>query len=420
MVKKMERFFEEKISRRDFFKKSGLFLAGLGGSWHLINLLTKNKIPRSDEEGGMQYRILGRTNLRVSVVGFGGVPIWRRVGEKAAIRVINHSLDLGINFIDTARMYGPSEIRIGKVMAERREECYLATKVVRRSYGEALEDVEISLSNLQTDYIDLYQIHSVDDAATFKRVMARDGSLRALKEKKKEGKIGFIGISGHVPELLMEAIKTGEFDTVQAIYNLANLEASRKLFPLAKKENIGVIVMKPLAGGLLTMPPLKKIMAELKDEYKALIEELKGWAYLTPAMAAIKFALDNEAISTVIPGMGSLRNVEESVAVGRVRAPLPEPLKRKLVAQVYKLAEGLCRFCGYCLPCPQGINIPEVFRLEVYYTRYGLKEWAREQYARLPVKVEACNGCGVCLPRCPFHIPIIKDLKRAARVLGGN
>ena len=371
----------------------------------------------------MQYRILGRTNLRVSVIGFGGIPIWGNIkifkygclDDETALQVINKALDRGINFIDTARVYGKSEIRIGKVMSRRREECYLATKVMRRNYREAIEDVETSLNNLQTNHIDLYQIHFVNDTATLKRVMARDGSLRALKEKKKEGKISFIGITGHEPGLLVEAIKTGEFDTIQAIYNLTNLEASRKLFPLAKKENIGLIVMKPLAGGVL-VPPLK-MMAELKDKDKSLIGELKESAFPTTAMAAIKFAMDNEAISTVIPGMGSLRNVEENVAVGKTKASLPEPLKEKLIAQAKKLGEGFCRSCGYCLPCSQGISIPDVFRLEGYYVRYGLKEWAREQYAQLPVKAEACIECEECLPRCPYHLPIIKDLKKAARVL---
>ena len=371
----------------------------------------------------MQYRVLGQTNLRLSVIGFGGIPIWGNTGifeygcvdEEMAIQVVNRALDLGINFIDTARAYGKSEVRIGKVMAERREECYLATKVIRRSYGEAMEDVETSLSNLRTDRIDLYQIHFVNDTATLKQVMARDGSLRALKEKKKEGKIDFIGITGHEPGLLMEAIRTGEFDTIQAIYNLTNPGASRELFPLAKKENIGVIVMKPLAGGVL-VPPLK-MMAELRDEDKSLIGELKGSAFPTTAMAAIKFALDNEAVSTVIPGMGSLKNLEENVAVGKTVAPLPEPLKEKLIAQAKKLGEGFCRSCGYCLPCSQGIIIPDVFRFEGYYTRYGLKEWAREQYAQLSVKAEACLECGECLPRCPYHLPIIGDLKKAARVL---
>jgi len=371
----------------------------------------------------LQYRVLGRTNLRVSVIGFGGIPIWGStnvfrygcVDDEMALQVVSRALDLGINFIDTARAYGKSEFRIGKVLCQRRKGCCLASKVMRHGYRETMEDVETSLSNLRTDCIDLYQIHFVNDMATLRRVMARDGSLRALKEKKKEGKIDFIGITGHEPRLLMEAIKMGEFDTIQTIYNLTNLEAFGELFPLAKKENIGVIGMKPLAGGVL-VPPLK-MMVELKDDDKALIGELKGSAFPTTAMAAIKFALDDEAVSTVIPGMGSLKNVEENVAVGRTRAVLPESLKKKLIAQAGKLGEGFCRSCGYCLPCSQGISIPDVFRFEGYYARYGLKRWAREQYAGLSVKAEACIECRECLPRCPDHLPIIEDLKKAARVL---
>ncbi|MCD5391025.1 aldo/keto reductase [candidate division NPL-UPA2 bacterium] len=371
----------------------------------------------------MQYRILGRTALRVSVIGFGGIPIWGDtsvfqygcVDEETAAKVINRALDLGVNFIDTARIYGQSEVRIGKVMRRRRKECYLATKVMRRGYREGLEDVEKSLTNLQTDYIDLYQIHYVNDTDTLRRIMARDGALRALKEKRKEGKIGFIGITGHEPKLLMKAIKTGEFDTIQAVYNLNNLEAARELFPLARRENIGVIVMKPLAGAIL-VPPLE-MMTELKEEDRTLIGELKESAFPTTAMAAIKFAMDNEAVSTVIPGMGSITNVEEDVAVGRTTAPLPKPLKEKLIRGAKKLGTGYCRSCGYCLPCSQGINIPDIFRFEGYYSRYGLKEWARQQYAELPVKAESCVQCEDCLPRCPYNIPIMEKMKKAAKIL---
>ncbi len=371
----------------------------------------------------MQLRTLGRTELRVSVIGFGGIPIWGNtsvfqygsVDEETAIEVVNHALDLGVNFIDTARVYGESEVRIGKVMRKRRRECYLATKVMRRGYHEAQEDVETSLSNLQTGYIDLYQLHYVNDTSTLKRLMAKDGALRALKEKKKEGKIGFIGISGHNPELLMKAIKTGEFDTVQAVYNLNNLEAADKLLPLAGKENIGVIVMKPLAGGVL-VPPLE-MMAKLTSEDKSLIGELKKGGFPTTAMAAIKFVTDHDAVSTVIPGMGSIKNVEEDTVVGKTTKHLPEKLKSKLLKEAAKLGKGFCRSCGYCLPCLQEINIPDIFRFEGYYSRYGLKQWAKEQYAELPVKADACVECGECFQRCPYKIPIIKKLKEAGEIL---
>ena len=374
----------------------------------------------------MQQRLLGKTGLRVTAIGFGGIPIWGSTGifqygcvdEATSIEVINHALTLGLNFIDTARTYGESEVRIGKVMRQRRQECYLATKVMRRTYHEAIEDVETSLANLQTDYIDLYQIHYVNDTGMLSRVMARDGALRALKEKKKEGKIGFIGITGHNIEPLMKAIRTGEFDTIQVPYNLNNVEAATELFPLARKETIGVIVMKPLAGGVL-VPPLEMI-AKMRIEDKALIGELQKGGFPTTAMAAIKFAMDHEAVSTVIPGMGSIKNVEENIAVGRTVNPLPERLKAKLLREAAKLGKGFFRSCGYCLPCSQGISIPDIFRFEGYYTRYGLKQWAREQYAELPVKAEACVECEDCLPRCPYHIPITEKLKKAAKTLSGN
>ncbi len=374
----------------------------------------------------MQHRILGRTGLRVSVIGFGGIPIWGSasvfeygcVDEETAIKVINRALDLGVNFIDTARVYGESEVRIGKVMRERRRECYLASKVMERGYQVALREVEKSLSNLQTDYIDLYQLHYVNDTGTLERLMARDGALRALKEKKGEGKIGFIGITGHDIRLLIKAIGTGEFDTIQVPYNLNNLGAARELFPLARKENIGVIVMKPLAGGVL-VPPMEMI-AKLGDKDRALIGEVQKGGFPTTAMAAIRFVIDQEAVSTVIPGMGSIKNVEEDVAVGQAVKPLPKALKAELLEEAAKLGRGFCRSCGYCLPCSREISIPDIFRFEGYYTRYGLKQWAREQYAELPVKAESCEECGDCLPRCPYHIPIIERLKKAAKTLSGS
>lgn len=331
----------------------------------------------------MQYRDLGKTGLKISAVGFGGIPI-QRVPAGGVDAIINRALDLGINFFDTARGYTDSESKLGAVLKMRRQETIIATKSMARTGEEMAADVKKSLDTLGVDYIDLYQLHNVKDKAALEQVLSPGGALAALKAAKKDGVIKHIGITGHIKSFLLEALKTGEMETVQFPFNAVELNGVQELLDLAKQMGIGVIVMKPLAGGAIRNTGL-----------------------------ALRFILEHP-VSTVIPGMDSLEQVDENVRAGKEPLLLSADERKILAEEAGKLGDAFCRRCEYCQPCQQGIDIPTVFLLDGYFSRYNLKGWARERYQGLQARADSCLECGECEERCPYNLPIRRMLTDAA------
>jgi len=331
----------------------------------------------------MRYRLLGKTGLNVSVIGFGGIPI-QRVPEEKAMAIVNKALDLGINFFDTARGYTDSETKLGLTLSKRRKEAIIATKSLARTKEGMAADIAKSLKNLGVDYIDLYQAHNVRDEASLEQVLSPGGALAALREAKKDGVVRYIGITGHLKDFLVKALKTGEFETVMFPFNPVEFNGVSSLVDFALEAGIGLIVMKPLAGGALRN-------AEL----------------------ALRFILQHP-VSTVILGMDEIFQVERNAGVGNAPLPLSIEEKSILDKEVEKTGSIFCRRCEYCQPCRQGIDIPTVFLLDGYYTRYDLKDWARGRYRNLPVRADACIGCGECEEKCPYGLPIRRMLKEAA------
>ncbi|MGB9791446.1 MAG: aldo/keto reductase [Thermacetogeniaceae bacterium] len=335
----------------------------------------------------MRYRKLGRTGLQVSEIGFGGIPI-QRISRQEAAAVINRAIDLGINFFDTARNYTDSEEKLGAVLRERRDEVIIATKSMARTKDEMAADIRKSIETMRVDYIDIYQMHNVKDRESLEKVLSEDGALAALKEAKEKGLIRHIGVTGHVKSFLIDVIKTGEVETVQFPFNPIETDGAEELLRLAQETNTGVIVMKPLAGGAFKNPTL-----------------------------SLRYILTHP-VSVVIPGMDSVKQVEENAAVGNAPLELSPEERKTLEEEVARLGKTFCRRCEYCQPCPQGIDIPMVFLLDGYYQRYDLKEWARQRYEGLKVKADACQECGECEEKCPYSLPIRRMLKEAAARLG--
>lgn len=336
----------------------------------------------------MEKRILGKTNFKVSVIGFGGIPI-QRVDKEMAIDLIGEAKKSGINFIDTARGYVTSESLIGYGLEHwGRENFILATKSMKRDYEGIIEELNISLENLRTSYIDLFQFHNVRTLEELNMIMGEEGALKAIKEAKEKGIIKEIGITGHSVEVLDKAIDTGEFATIQFPYNPVERQAE-ELFKKAKDLNIGVIVMKPLAGGAIRNASL-----------------------------SLKFIANNPNVTSVIPGMESIEQVRENTSIGHKVEPLNEEEKAIIFKEAEELGTEFCRRCGYCLPCPQGIDIPVQFLMEGYYTRYDLKDWAKERYMDMTENAADCIECGECETKCPYDLPIRKMLKNVESILG--
>ena len=331
----------------------------------------------------MEYRILGKTGLKISRLGFGGIPIQRVDAEKTK-ELVHMAREKGINFIDTARAYTVSEEYLGYALEGIRQDFVLASKTYSRSKEAAAADIETSLKNLRTDYIDLYQIHN-PSPAELEQVLAPDGALAALQEAKAQGKIGHLGITLHTVDLFEKAVDFDWAETIMFPYNIVETQGQELIHTCAEK-NIGFICMKPLAGGAIDDAPL-----------------------------ALSFIAANPDVTVVIPGVAATEEMEQNIAA------MEQPLEIK-PEQLQKIRDELgtqfCRRCNYCAPCTVGIPISGVFMMEGYYSRYNLHEWASARYDALPHKASECVECGVCETRCPYNLPIREMLKKAATVFG--
>jgi predicted aldo/keto reductase-like oxidoreductase len=334
----------------------------------------------------MEYRILGKTGLSVSRMGFGGIPIQKI--DAAGTRVLMEKLRAaGINYIDTARGYTVSESYLGEALEGIRHNFILATKSMARDKAGMAKDIDISLGNLRTDYIDLYQVHN-PSMAQLDQVLAPGGALEALLEAKEAGKIGHIGITAHDLAVFERALELEWVETIMFPYNIVETQAEH-LIAKCREKNIGFIDMKPLAGGAIESGTL-----------------------------ALRFVCANDAMTVTIPGMADIAEIDENVAACADTSPLTEEEKAAMAKVVKELGTNFCRRCNYCQPCTAGINISGVFLFEGYLSRYGLGEWAKGRYATLPVKASACVDCGVCETRCPYGLPIREMLKKAAEKFG--
>jgi len=330
----------------------------------------------------MRYRSLGNTGLWVSAIGFGGIPI-QRVEQEIASQLVHRALNLGINFFDTARGYTDSEAKLGLVLRERQAEAIIATKSMARTRNEMESDIEKSLQALGTEYIDLYQVHNVKDVTTLNQVLGPGGAMEALLDAQKSGIIKHIGITSHIKSLLKEALNYKVFETIQFPFNPVETDGVQELLTVAEKQGTGVIIMKPLAGGAIKNSSL-----------------------------ALQYILGHP-VSTVIPGMDSLPQVEENALIGSRSENLTAAERDLLQKEVEELGSSFCRRCEYCQPCPQGIDIPLVFLLDGYFTRYGLTDWARERFRGMKVKPEVCTECKECEDKCPYNLPINQMLTAA-------
>ena len=334
----------------------------------------------------MEYTTLGKTGLRISRMGFGGIPI-QRIDAEGTKNLMQKLMEAGVNYIDTARGYTVSEQYLGYGLEGIRDKFVLATKSMARTKDAMAADIETSLKNLRTDYIDLYQVHnpSMEQLDT---VIGEGGALEALLEAKKAGKIDHIGLTAHSAAVFERALSLDWVETIMFPYNIVENQGE-KLIAKCREKNIGFIDMKPLAGGAIENAAL-----------------------------ALRYVCSNPGVTVVIPGMAETSELEENVKACSDTSPITAQEKEEMDKIRQTLGTDFCRRCNYCAPCSVGINIPSVFLFAGYLERYNLADWARDRYSTLPVKASACIECGECETRCPYHLPIRQKMKKCAEEFG--
>jgi len=265
---------------------------------------------------------LGRTNLQVSIVGFGGMHIYPssylpEMSYADGVKTVRRAYELGFNYFDTAMGYGngESEERIGAALENVRDQCILATKTSSRTRKESMDDIKESLRRLRTNRLDLIQLHGIDDMETLKKAMGSGGVLESCREARSKGLVDYIGITGHRPNVLAEALKTNEFDTVLVPISILTRQALEILVPVAKNLNIGVVVMKALAfkiSNIMTWAYAEPL-GLFPDE--ADLKVFLGEDRNTRVRNALRWVLAQD-IHTIALGLGSVKQVEFAAKTG--------------------------------------------------------------------------------------------------------
>ena len=336
----------------------------------------------------MNYVTLGKTGLKAAQVSFGGIPIQR--ADAANTKAVVDKLEqYGMNYIDTARGYTVSEEYLGAALEGRRDKFILATKSMARDKESMAKDIDISLKNLRTDYIDVYQIHNLPENEIGK-VFGEGGAWEALEEAKAAGKIGHLGVTAHNVDALKKMIELhgDKIETIMFPYNIVEIHG-HEVLKKAKEMGIGTIAMKPMAGG-----------------------NLDDWNL------ALRFIAASGVIDISIPGMGSPEEADRNAEAAEHFSPLTQEELAECDRIRKELGNEFCRRCNYCAPCPNGISIPNCFLMANYARKYGLADWAKARYDAMQYHAGSCVQCGACEKRCPYNLPIRDMLTKVADLFG--
>lgn len=368
----------------------------------------------------MQYTEFGKTGIKVSRLGFGCMrfPFAEVDGKKVfneeeSIRMMHRAMELGVNYFDTAPGYCDtiSEIIVGKALKGRRDQVYLSTKYPTEvGTGDDYEKkLEISLKKLDTDYIDFYHFWGISLDTWEKKLDTPDGPLARALKLRDQGVIRHISFSFHdKPENMMEIIRRGQGQLASVLcqYNLLD-RANEDAIAFAHEQGLGVTIMGPVGGGRLGAP-------------SQVIQDLLPGKVQSSAEMALRFVMNNPNVNIALSGMSSMEMVEENARVASDMSPLSAEENARVDAMMEenrRLAELYCTGCNYCMPCPKGLNIPEIFRMMNYHRVYGLTDYAKKTYAAIGSgnlkfqNAAACVGCGQCEKKCPQHLHIREQLR---------
>lgn len=318
----------------------------------------------------MSQVTLGTTNITVNKNGFGALPV-QRVSMEDAGKLLKKAFDNGITFFDTARAYTDSEEKIGLALHPVRDQIYIATKTAAKTAEEFWKDLETSLSLLKTDYIDIYQFHN---PAFCPKPGDGTGLYEAMTEAKAQGKVHHIGITNHRLAVAQEAIDSGLYEVLQFPFCYLASQKDLAIVQQCKEKNMGFIAMKALSGGIIT-------------------NSAAAYAYL-------------DQFDHVLPIWGVQRERELNEFIGYVDNPpvMTEEIKAIIDRDRKELAGNFCRGCGYCMPCPAGIEINNCARMSLMIRRAPVAAQLTVESQEKMKKIEECLHCGQCSSKCPYNL----------------
>lgn len=326
---------------------------------------------------------LGKTDLMLTRIGFGGIPI-QRLSEEDAISLIEYGFNSGINWFDTANAYGCSEERFGKALKKfKNKDIYVVSKAQGKELDIFRQQCEQSFQKLQVDYIDLYQFHFVPNINVWNN-MKKNGTVDYLLELKSKGRIGHIGASAHTRRAALSLLEQPEIETIQFPFNFLMMEETEEILRKCQKANKGFIAMKPFGGGVLK-----------------------------EARYCIGFISQYQVVTN--PGFEKMEEIDEVVSIASSKTALTEEEKQNFKKLVCEFGADYCRRCAYCMPCPQGLQIPMLMHLDSQTARFSPEKLRGAWPLRKSIEdLNNCTGCRQCELKCPYKLPIIKKMKESA------
>jgi hypothetical protein len=380
-------------SRRDFlYAGLALPVAGLASTAGLGKATVQSSSPPSlTSTPKLTYRAIGKTGLKVTAVGFGCM-----VTSDAS--VIERAADIGINYFDTARGYqhGNNERMVGAALKKKRKDLVLSSKSGAHTKGAALSDLDTSLRELGTDFLDIWYLHGRDRPSD-----VPDELFEAQQMAKQQGKIRFAGLSTHkAKDMIPFLVKKGALDVLLVTYNFAMGKGMDALIDQASNAGMGVVAMKVMAGGFRAGNPRRAFYPQLTKDGALL--------------AALKWVLKNPIVNATIPSMTDMDQLEENL---KAMAEPYTQVEEKLLAQRLEQIRPLyCRMCGDCEgSCGKGLPVANLLRYLTYAEGYGQFWLGREHFLALPAEVTSvrCQDCASCTVTCPFGVKVASRLARA-------
>lgn len=380
----------------------------------------------------MNYREMGKTGDKVSVLGYGCMRFPKKDGkidEERTEKQVISAIERGVNYFDTAYIYPHSEEVLGRILAKgHRDKVLIATKMplfMIHSAKDMENTLATSLKRLQTDHIDYYLLHNINSVEGWQRLKSL-GVIEFLEEKQREGKIRRIGFSYHGAEGQFKSVVDDynwDFCQIQYNYLDEHTQAGKAGLEYAAKKGLGVVIMEPLRGGLLAQK-----MPKAAQEIWAECEDGKS---KTPAEWALRWVWNHPEVTLLLSGMNEETHIEENLRIAETALPLS--LTEQELANIDRVRDTIqsilkvgCTGCGYCMPCPAGVNIPLCF---AFYNNKYLFDDKNTNFQYLgftigadggkPSYASLCKDCGKCEKHCPQHLPIRRHLKEVAGDLEG-